>query len=249
MITIGLTGGIGSGKTTVARLLIRRGAALIDADKVGHEALLPASPVSRLVVDAFGREILLADGGISRQALGRIVFSSPEKLARLNKLVHPWMYATMQRRLAEFRGQDTKVVVLDAAILIEAGWASLVDEVWVTVASRATIIKRLNARGDGLSEGDVLNRIRRQMTNEERIKYANVIINTDGSLSAVTAAVDKQWDELIKRIKVDEPVTTAGNINDACKTADNKSGGRGIIRDTNFISSEHAANSGIFNDG
>jgi dephospho-CoA kinase len=197
MRIIGLTGGIGSGKTTVARFLNQHGAVIIDADKIGHEALSAGSPVKHRVIEAFGREILIPDGNIDRRALARIVFSSPEKLAQLNDLVHPWMYATMKSRLETLRHGGERVVVLDAAILIEAGWQPLVEEIWLTVASQATIIQRLRAREDGLSEADVLLRIRRQLPNEERIKHARVVINTDCPLSEVAVLVNKLWEERI----------------------------------------------------
>lgn len=199
MRVIGLTGGIGSGKSTIAHFLTEFGAVIIDADKVGHEALLPGSPVSSEVVAAFGKEILLSNGNINRRELGRMVFSSSECLAKLNRIVHPWMYETMKARIEDYRKQGVKVIVLDAAILLEAGWISLVDEVWVTVASPETVLRRLKAREDGLSEADALARIRRQMTNEERIKCADVVINTDCSLEEVKLAVKKLWEDVLKR--------------------------------------------------
>jgi dephospho-CoA kinase len=198
MRVIGLTGGIGSGKTTIAKFLSALGAVIIDADKVGHEALSPGSPVRDGVVAAFDKEILLPDGNIDRRALGKIAFSSPENMAKLNRIMHPWMYDTMKSRIEEFRRRGEKVVVLDAAILLEAGWQSLVDEVWVTKASPEIVIQRLKAREDGLSEADVLARIRRQITNEERVKQADIIINTDCSLAEVEAAVKKLWEDMLK---------------------------------------------------
>jgi dephospho-CoA kinase len=187
MRVIGLTGGIGSGKTTIAKFLSALGAVIIDADKVGHEALSPGSPVRDGVVAAFDKEILLPDGNIDRRALGKIAFSSPENMAKLNRIMHPWMYDTMKSRIEEFRRRGEKVVVLDAAILLEAGWQSLVDEVWVTKASPEIVIQRLKAREDGLSEADV-----------ERVKQADIIINTDCSLAEVEAAVKKLWEDMLK---------------------------------------------------
>ncbi len=199
MRVIGLTGGIGSGKSTVAHFLTEFGAVIIDADKVGHEALLSGSSVSGEVVAAFDKEILLPDGNINRRELGRMVFSSSECLAKLNRIVHPWMYDTMKARIEDYRKQGVRVMVLDAAILLEAGWISLVDEVWVTVASPETVLRRLKAREDGLSEADALARIRRQMTNEERVKHADVVIDTDCSLEEVRTTVKKLWEDVLKR--------------------------------------------------
>jgi len=199
MRVIGLTGGIGSGKSTVAHFLTELGVVIVDADKVGHEALLSGSPVSGEVVAAFDKGILLPDGNINRRELGRMVFSSSECLAKLNRIVHPWMYDIMKARIEDYRKQGVRVMVLDAAILLEAGWISLVDEVWVTVASPETVIKRLKARKDGLSEADALARIRRQMTNEERVKHADVVIDTDCSLEEVRTTVKKLWEDVLKR--------------------------------------------------
>jgi len=201
MRVIGLTGGIGSGKSTVAHFLTDLGAVVIDADKIGHEALAPACPVSGEVISAFGREIVLPDGSINRRELGRMVFASPDCLTKLNSIVHPWMYETMKKRIEDYRKQGERVVVLVAAILIEAGWTSLVDEVWVTVASQETVIKRLRAREDRLSEADALARIKCQLTNEERIKQADVVINTDCSLDEVNAMIKKLWEDVRKHTK------------------------------------------------
>jgi dephospho-CoA kinase len=128
-----------------------------------------------------------------------MVFSSSECLAKLNRIVHPWMYDIMKARIEDYRKQGVRVMVLDAAILLEAGWISLVDEVWVTVASPETVIKRLKTREDGLSEADALARIRRQMTNEERVKHADVVIDTDCSLEEVRTTVKKLWEDVLKR--------------------------------------------------
>jgi len=204
MRVIGLTGGIGSGKSTVAHFLTEFGAVIIDADKVGHEALLPGSPVSREVVAAFGKEILLSNGSINRRELGRMVFSSSECVAKHDRIVHPWMYETMKARIEDCRKRRVMVMVLDAAILLEAGWTSLAQEVWVTVASPEIVIKRLKAREDGLSEADALARIRRQMTNEERVRHADVVIDTDCSLEEVRTTVKKLWEDVLKRAKQDD---------------------------------------------
>jgi dephospho-CoA kinase len=205
MRVIGLTGGIGSGKSTVAHFLTELGAVIIDADKVGHEALLPGSPVSGEVVAAFDKGILLPDGNINRRELGRMVFSSSECLAKLNRIVHPWMYDTMKARIEDYRKQGVRVMVLDAAILLEAGWISLAHEVWVTVASPETVLRRLKTREDGLSEADALARIRLQMTNEERVKHADVVIDTDCSLEEVRTTVKKLWENVLKRAKPGDP--------------------------------------------
>jgi len=195
MKVIGLTGGIGSGKSTVSQFLAELGAVIIDADKAGHETFQPDTEAWREVVAAFGQEILSPDGEIDRKKLGEIVFGQPESLLRLNQIMHPRMYEMMKARIEEYRQQGVAVVVLEAALLIEASWTSLVDEVWITVASEARILERLKEQR-GLAEEQTLARIRSQLPSEERIKHADVVINNDGDLDAVKAKVNELWARL-----------------------------------------------------
>ena len=195
MKVIGLTGGIGSGKSTVSRFLAELGAVVIDADKVGHEALKPGTELWREVVTAFGRQTLTPDGDIDREKLGEIAFSNPDSLVRLNRIMHPRLYEVVKAQIEECRRQGTGVVVLEAPLLIEAGWTSLVDKIWVTVASEATVLRRLQER-TGLSEPESLARIRSQLASTERVRYADVTIDTDGELDELRARVEKLWRKL-----------------------------------------------------
>jgi len=195
MKVIGLTGGIGSGKSTVSQFLQELGAVLIDADKVGHEAYQPNTDTWREVVAAFGKQILAPDNSIDRKKLGGIVFSSPESLARLNQIVHPRMYEMMKSHIEEYRQQGVDVVVLEAAILLEAGWNRLVDEVWVTAAPESTVVERTMER-TGLPEEQILARMRSQMSPEERAKHADVVINNDGTQDELKAKVKELWEGL-----------------------------------------------------
>jgi len=129
MKVIGLTGGIGSGKSTVSQFLAELGAVILDADRVGHEAFKPDTDVWREVVAAFGRQILTTNGDVDREKLGETVFANPESLLRLNQIMHPRIYEMVKARLEEYRRQGVSVVVLEAPLLIEAGWSSVVDEV------------------------------------------------------------------------------------------------------------------------
>ena len=192
MKVIGLTGGIGSGKSTVSQFLRELGAVVLDADKVGHEAYQPNTETWREVVAAFGEQILTPDGNIDRRKLGEIVFNNPESLAQLNRIVHPRMYEMMKTRIEEYRQQRVDVVVLEAAVLLEAGWTPLVDEVWVTVASESTVVKRAVER-TGLPEEQIQARIRSQLSAEERAKHANVLINNDSSLDELKTKVRELW--------------------------------------------------------
>ncbi len=195
MKVIGLTGGIGTGKSTVSQFLAELGAVIIDADKVGHEALKPEGEAWQKVVNAFGKQIVNPDGHIDREKLGRIVFGDSGARERLNQIMHPAMYQTVAAKIEECRRQGVAVVVLEAALLLEAGWTPLVDEVWVTVASEPTVIKRLRLR-TGLSQEASLARIRSQLRSEERAKNADVVIDTDCTLEEVKARVKALWQRL-----------------------------------------------------
>ena len=198
MKVIGLTGGIGSGKSTVSQFLAELGAVILDADEIGHEAFKPDTEIWRQVVAAFGRQILTPDGNIDRKKLGNIVFSNPESLSRLNQIMHPRMYALVKAQLEEYRRQGVGVVVLEAPLLLEAGWTSLVDEVWVTTAPEATVLKRLEER-TGLSQAESLTRLRSQLPSEERVRQADVVINTDCDLDELKSKVK----ELGQRLELD----------------------------------------------
>jgi dephospho-CoA kinase len=204
MKVIGLTGGIGSGKSTVSGFLAELGATVIDVDKVWHGALKPDTELGREVVAAFGRGIVTPDGRIDRKRLGEIIFGNPEARARLNDIRHPWMDKTLKAQLDEYRRQGVRVVVMEVPLLVEVplmlkpGEPSLsdeMDEVWVTVAPEPVVLKRLKAKS-GLSEEEALARIRSQLSSEERNKYADVIINTDCSLDELKAKVKALWDKL-----------------------------------------------------
>lgn len=189
---IGLTGGISSGKSTVAGFLARHGAAVINADEIGHEALLPDTEIWQEVVAAFGKGIIKAGGEIDRQKLGEIVFGNSRSLARLNEIMHPGMYRMAEQRIRELGKQGNEVIVLEAPLLVEAGWLPLVDRVWVTIADEKTVVKRL-CRRNGLSEAQAMARIRSQLPAGEKVKYAEEIISTDGTLDEVEARVAELW--------------------------------------------------------
>ena len=192
MLTIGLTGGIGSGKSAVADLLRQFGASIIDADRLGHEAYTPNSEAWRQVVAAFGQEILTAEGDIDRRKLGSIVFGDPEELARLNGIMHPLMARMVEERKAELATAGESVAVVEAAVLFEAGWDSLVDEVWTTFAPVNAVVERLHAR-NGLSEEEARKRINSQMSVEERNRRSDVVVDNSADLSALEREVNDLW--------------------------------------------------------
>ena len=200
MYVIGLTGGIGSGKSTVARMLERRGAKLLSADAVGHEVYEPGRPAWQEIVDAFGRDIVGADGKIDRKALGPIVFSDPKQLRRLNAITHPRMKELMGEKLAAERAGGARIAVLEAALLFDAGWDDLADEVWVTVAPPEVAAAR-TAERSGISVEEALSRIRAQMSNEERISRSQVVIDTDCALERTEEQVSEEWERLQERLE------------------------------------------------
>ncbi len=195
MKVIGLTGGIGSGKSTVSGFLAELGAVIIDADKVGHEVLSTSSQVRRELLATFGWQIIAPSGKVDREKLAEIVFSNPESLSKLNQIMQPRMYDMVKAQLEEYRKQGAGVVVLEAPLLIEANWTSLVDEVWVTVASEATVLQRVRKKF-GLSESECLARMHCQLPSDERVEHADVIIDTDCDLGELKAKVKELWQGL-----------------------------------------------------
>jgi dephospho-CoA kinase len=198
MHVIGLTGGIGSGKSTVADVLQQQGATVVSADLTGHEVYQPGRPAWQEIVDAFGRDVVAPDGTIDRQKLGAIVFSDPKELKRLNAITHPRMKGMMREKLQALRQQGVTVALLEAALLLDAGWDDLVDEIWVTVAPEQVAARR-TAERSGISEAQARERIRAQMPNEERKKRANVVIETDCSMEETRSRAVGEWDKMQKR--------------------------------------------------
>lgn len=202
MHVIGLTGGIGSGKSTVAKLLEEHGAAVLSADLVGHEVYQPGRPAWQELVDAFGRDVVASDGTIDRKKLGGIVFADPNDqrpLKRLNSITHPRMKGMMRERLAELQRQGLPAAVLEAALLFDAGWDDLTDEIWVTVVPPEVAARR-TAERSGLAVEQVLARIQAQMSNEERITRSDIVIDTNCDLEGTARQVEQQWSQLQARL-------------------------------------------------
>jgi dephospho-CoA kinase len=191
--TIGLTGGIGSGKSTVADILEALGANVIHADSVGHEVYRPHTEGWQRVTEVFGRSILAADGTVDRKKLGAIVFSDARARARLNGIVHPLIAAEIQRRIEAYRAAGSVApVVVEAAVLIEANWLWLVDEVWLVVADREAVVDRL-ARQRGLPPDEVGVRVGAQLSDAERRRHAHVVICNTGSIEDLREQVRALW--------------------------------------------------------
>jgi phosphopantetheine adenylyltransferase/dephospho-CoA kinase len=191
-VVIGLTGGIASGKSVVSAMLAEHGAHILDADKVGHEAYAPGSACYNDVISAFGDDIVAPDREIDRRSLGSKVFGDPAQRRKLEGIVWPWMRETMKQRLDDLRAQNVPVVVLEAAVLIEAGWQPLVDRVWLVTANRDIARERIISR-NGLEAAQAEARIDAQLTNEERAQHADLIIENNRSLDDLRARVDDAW--------------------------------------------------------
>jgi dephospho-CoA kinase len=190
-----LTGGIASGKSTVSAKLKELGAAVIDADLLARDVVRKGEIAYNKIVQCFGEDILLPGGDIDRKKLGNIVFSDKEKLALLNSITHPEIINRMKERIQELKAEGARVIVVDAAILIEMGLHKYVDSVWVVTVDRETQIKRLIER-DKFEYREAENRINSQFTNEVRKKYADVVIDNSKPIEEVEKGLEELWNSI-----------------------------------------------------
>lgn len=199
MLNIGLTGGIGCGKSTVTKILAELGAAVMDADKIAHSTYAPGGPAYAGVVAVFGQEVLTPDGSVDRSKLGPIVFKEPAKLTRLTDAVWPATKQRIRELIDEARAKgERKPVVVEAAILIEAKWQSVFDEVWLITAAKEQVIERVE-RERGLKPEQTEARIRAQLPDEERRKHASVIIENNGTIAQLREQLARVWSDALKR--------------------------------------------------
>jgi phosphopantetheine adenylyltransferase/dephospho-CoA kinase len=197
---IGLTGGIASGKSTVTRFFKDLDIPVIDADVLGHRTYDPGTDTFAAVVKAFGDDLVAADGSIDRRVLGGKVFGKPEELKRLTDIVWPGIRKLASEALSEFEAAGNALVVLEAAVMFEAGWEDLVDEIWVVVVEPDLAVKRLAER-NGLDEAAARARIDSQLTNAERVSRSHVVITNSGSLEELETAIQGAWDELQHKLQ------------------------------------------------
>jgi dephospho-CoA kinase len=180
-------------------MLSEMGAPVLDADKVGHAIYAPGQPAHRELVEAFGREILAPDGTIDRKKLGPIVFADPAALRRLNAIVHPKMFQRMGEMVREMReGGERRPIVIEAAILIEANWQPLFDEIWLVVASRERVIERIE-RDRGMKPEQTEARIKAQLSDEERRRHATLVVENNGTIDELRERVSKLWSAALER--------------------------------------------------
>jgi len=193
MLLVGLTGGIGSGKSTVAGMLEERGAVVLDADEFARRAVAAGTPGFRHVVDTFGRRVIAEDGEIDRARLARIVFAEPQDRERLEAIVHPEVARLLHEELQPYRDTD-RVVVYAVPLLVENGLQSMFAEVVVVTAPEDLRVERLVARG--MAEDDARARIRAQLTDDEREAVATHVLRNDSSVEGLERQVDELWAEL-----------------------------------------------------
>ena len=195
MIKIGLTGVIGSGKAEVARILAALGATVIYADQVSREIYEPGDSGHQAVVDAFGEDVLDEDERIDRAALAAIVFRDESQRRKLEKAVWPVMADVVEERMNAAAAEEAPAAVLEAAVLFEAGWENLVDEVWAISTPEAMSIDRVRRR-DGLTVEQVRARMAAQLSAEEKSRRADRVIVNDGTLDDLRVAVERIWTEI-----------------------------------------------------
>jgi dephospho-CoA kinase len=191
VLVIGLTGGIGSGKSTVSAMLAERGAVVVDADAIVRELQQPGTPVFDAMVERFGREIVAPDGTLDRAAVADRVFGDPEALADLNAIVHPAVGAEIARRLEELAPTDA-VVVLDVPLLVESKNPYPVAGLLVVDVDPEVAVRRL-VEHRGMREADVRARMARQASREERLARADHVIDNSGTLDDLARQVDEAW--------------------------------------------------------
>ena len=196
MLTVGLTGGIGSGKSTVSRLLAERGAVVVDADLVAREVVEPGTPGLARIVEEFGEEVLRPDGTLDRPALGARVFSDPAALARLNAIVHPLVGERTAELLEQARASGAQVVVHDVPLLVENGLAPMYDAVVVVATEPQTQLDRL-VRLRGMAEHEARQRIAAQAPLADKLAVATHVVDNDGPLEGVVEQVERLWSTLV----------------------------------------------------
>lgn len=198
MVVVGLTGGIGSGKSTVSAMLAARGATVIDADRLAREVVAPGTPGYREVVARFGPDVVAADGSLDRRLLADVVFGDPAALADLNAIVHPEVRARIEERLAELRSAapDDGVVVLEIPLLIESGRSYGAAAVIVVDCEEDVAVRRL-VEQRGMDEDDARRRMAAQVPRAERVAAADLVIDNSGSKAELEARVDRIWADLI----------------------------------------------------
>ncbi|MGB5219176.1 MAG: dephospho-CoA kinase [Smithella sp.] len=198
MLNIGLTGGIACGKSTVAGMFVERGAYLIDFDKLAHRVQEKGKPAWQKIVDCFGKAILADDGTIDRVKLGKVVFDDQNKLAELNKIVHPFVYGEWDARLQKIKRKDAHAIVLaDIPLLFEGNKQHLFDLTMLVLIDPEEQIRRLIKRNK-ISRDEAETRLKSQMPIHEKKALADVVIDNRGSILETEKIAEETWHQLLK---------------------------------------------------
>lgn len=195
MLVIGLTGGIGSGKSTVSNMLRELGAVIIDADVIARQVVRPGEPAWQELQERFGREIIRPDGSLDRRRLGEIAFHNSQALQDLNRITHPRIRERIIERIDQLRQMNVRVVVVDAPLLLEAGLTDIVDQVWVVDVDHETLVKRVQLR-EGFTAEQVEARLQAQMSSEEKRRRADVVIDNRGNVGQTQEQVLQLWHKI-----------------------------------------------------
>lgn len=197
MLIIGLTGGISSGKSFVSEYLQKLGAIVIDADKLARAAVEPGSPALQEIRSYFGDEVFEPSGELNRKKLGEIIFNSVRDKEKLNSIIHPMVIEETKRQIEKYKVENKgPAIIIDAPLLIEAGMHNLTDEIWVVAVNEEIQIERLIKR-DKLTRQEALNRLKMQMPLQEKLKYADQIIDNNGSKEDTLRCVQALWKEMV----------------------------------------------------
>ena len=195
MFRIGLTGGVGCGKSTVSRYLAKHGIPIIDGDKISREAVMPGSPVMRDIERLFGSEMLTEDGNLNREKMAELVFSDEGKRQTLNGLIHPFVWEKTEEATLAAQETGHRFVVLDMPLLLEIGWNLRVESVWVVTVPQEVQIERVQKR-DGVTREQAMARIRKQMPTVSKIGYADIVIDNSGTEEETYRQVDEALAEI-----------------------------------------------------
>jgi dephospho-CoA kinase len=193
MIVVGLTGGIGSGKSTVSALLAARGAVIVDADSIVHELQAPGAPLLDTIAERFGADVIRADGSLDRARLAAVAFADDESVAALNAIVHPAVLAEMEARVQGHAGTD-RIVVLDIPLLKERNRNGMVAVIVVDTPLDVAVARLVGQRG--MSEDDARARIATQISREERLALADFVVDNSGDRIELERQIDALWDQL-----------------------------------------------------
>ena len=200
MRVIGITGGIGAGKSTVSEILASLGLDVINVDELGHQVYLPSTSGWNEVVKEFGKEVLTEDGEINRSKLRAKVFDDSRALGRLNQITHPKIRQLLSQSILDRKNAGSRIIGFEAALLIEADWKELADQIWVVTAPKSVIIDRVARRSPALDNQTIQSMIESQMSQSEREKFADIIIENSGTVNELKKIVQMNYNHTLENL-------------------------------------------------